>query len=480
MATTTVDNRKVEVTFHTIEAELAKQTGPITAFVPKNNKEIMQRAKTEGVVDSGAFEDCNIFDGNDTKVVDEQKQIRQEAKRAYEVLNIIQQGGEVEFEPHEELEFELLQLFVDQSLTRATLVEAARKYSLESKAGTLTPERKNLYLGQLDIAQKELFPSPDERTAHYALAVILKNNEASVISKDLGQYGFLDFDPSSYLSGSLLSEEKARQWHGYLHKEFDPLYDAMKLSWGNKMLEGEALKEATVEFMHRHGLPIKSELQDGWTVRYDEQARGFRVDPNPREVVVGARDRALTYDEFFELMMHEIVIHATRAQNGHSTGYGALRSGLPGYVEPEEGLGIVIQRLWAGDSLDDLALDHFRYAVLCYSDGVYDSEKHTEQETLDFAIDIMERSGYKDFADGTLSIPNEAAMCTMRAFRGMPPERRMMSNLSYLAGKVEIAGLLEQSDKSPAEQLWKLQRGKTNPLDPKHEELMERIAARAA
>ena len=66
------------------------------------------------------------------------------------------------------------------------------------------------------------------------------------------------------------------------------------------------------------------------------------------------------------------VIHATRAQNGHSTGYGALRSGLPGYVEPEEGLGIVIQRLWAGDSLDDLALDHFRYAVLCYSDGVYD------------------------------------------------------------------------------------------------------------
>lgn len=457
-----------------LQTPIEKLKGPVESFVPKGNKEVIEHAMQTGHIQARAFADCSMFD--DTDLAREQHKLRQEAKRTAEVRKIL---AESELLPESaQLDMRLAGLFIGQSLARATVVEAAAQDRQGELAGTLTDDLKERYLRQVDISQEILFPLPDHETAAIAARNImshLASTNETQFAHVTAKYEFLkQFETP--LSNELISGEKRREWYEMLHEKYDPIFAGIREEVGDASLERETLLQATRLFMEAQGIPLDGPTSNGWTTRYDKDVKGFRVDPNIREVVVGRRDEPLDQLGFEKLMMHEVVIHVTRAENGYQTGYPALQNGLPGNAEPEEGTGLVIESLWSGEPLNQVSREDYRYLVVCYSDGTMDGEKHSEEETYMFACDVMGlRPGdesSKQTGDMSLS---QAGEHTLRAFRGMPPERRMYSNLAYLPGKLNMAAYINSSERPAADTLAWLQRGKSNPLDPEHEDIMEQV-----
>jgi len=463
-------------TFYTTEALplWRKLKGPVESFVVLDEKEIIAQAVETGCIEVGAFRDCAVF--SDTRESLEQKHLRYEAKRAQDVLDILEQS-QIE-EGHEPtLEDKFAALFAQQTIGRAVLVEAARKYGNEQADGTVTPRHELLYTTVLTTSQGELFPQPDQKIAAYAMTKVLQKIQEIDPSQAVAlteEYPFLK-EENAISAEIKLSFEKEREWHDTLHQKYDSVFAGVREEMSEEALSNATLAAATTLFMKQAGFPMETEATEGWTVIERDDVAGFRVEPGLRQVICGRRKAEITQSNFEKLMVHEIGVHATRAENGYRLGYEAVQTGLPGYQEGEEGLGLLMENLWTGDELDKVGRDHFRYLAVCYADGQLDGEKHNEQDTLRFIsrlIAAQKPDGLSD--DIALSTARKTGVDHVkRAFRGMPEGVIMYSNLAYLAGKLEIVGLINTSNMSAVQLLAYVQRGKFSPFDEMNVSLMQ-------
>ena len=381
------------------------QKGAVVSLVPKSDAIARQMMRSGHELPVGIYQDCTAFDMNDTGNAAEKR------RRFGLPLATTAAALLSEHVPHS-LAVRLMEMNVRGKYHTAAMIEAARQYFMESSKGTLTPQRADWLKEQLNKAQDELYPQLDTKIADYALAMTKGETVAN----------------------RLLSTEAREQWSEYLHKKLDPVFATVYEQSADGAINGMQLRDMTELFAQSTGLPI-GEGNDAWSIVYDESVSSFSVNPASKTVRVGLRHVALTQLQFEKLMIHEIMIHAWRAENGSRTGYPAFQSGLPGYVESEEGTGILMESLWAREDPEQLSRDHFRYAVVSYASGVYDDTLHTEQETFEFAKQLMDDAQVKD--------EDELARHVMRVYRGMPEGCRMRSNATYLAGKIGMMRHLE-------------------------------------
>ncbi|HJP80898.1 MAG TPA: hypothetical protein VJ841_00680 [Candidatus Saccharimonadales bacterium] len=460
-------------TFYEAEAApIFKQLkGPVESFTVKGEQELLVAAVENGIIPSGAFRDCAVL--NDEAPAEEQKTLRYEAKRALEIRTLLQE------EEAPSLDDKMVGFYIDQTMARATLVEGARKAIREGEEGTLTERHARLYNEAIDAAQKELFPQPNLRIAAYAASLVYRAAEKADPPQAhllLEKYPFLQTDIEGE---TILSEETRSEWYSYLHEKYDPIFLTVRARLGDTKLSNASSAEATRLFMEEAGFPIASETAEGWRSIKDEEAAGFKVEPDKRMIISGRRKTELTWPVFERLMLHEVEVHARRAENGYKKGYDALQNGLPGYQESEEGFGLLLENLWSGTSPDVLGRDHYRYLTVCYAAGILDGHVPTETESLAFVSDLIaskQSGGLTDEAMISAARKNGFDH-VKRAFRGMPEGKVMLSNLAYLSGKLKMMTFLEGSDMPPAELLLYMQQGKIDPTNAKHMEIMTEVNA---
>ena len=405
------------------------------------------------VVPAGAYAEATVFTDKEQAVL----------RRMFPIVT-----GMLDIMDHEDnpalsdetvkIDLELMRLNAKAAQDRAAMVEALRQYHDLAPDDPRFDEKAVQLRRVFELSQDAIYPRIDEALARETLDRLLG----------------LETDRQP-----ILSAETRAAWHEYLHDEYDPVFEAVYDNFtSEEMINGEHLKDMTVAFMRESGLPMTDDMNDTskWKARYDPSVSTFTVVPNKKEIIVGKRDKPLTRLQFEKLMMHEVVIHAWRQENGSESGFPAMQTGLPGYLETEEGIGLLVESLWSGEDPDSVGRDHYRYAAVAFADGAYDGIKHTEQETFDMIFALMDANGIQDDT-------NELHNHVMRVYRGMPPEWRMHSNLSYLSGKIKAMELFEQqfaAGISISDQFKKLCAGKYNPCDPAQVDVVDRIGRLSA
>jgi len=427
------------------------------ALKPWNMATTKRELVRDGRVDTGVFARAAIFSEG---LFSSQRRFRQQTVVAQGVLRTMEHEENPNLMSLEGgINLKLAHLTVEANKDRAVMVEAAEQYYNKSMKGTLGEAEREFLLAQLNAAQDAMYPQIDPDLARHALNLI-KGEETA------------DREPP-------ISVEARKAWGQYLHEQYDPVFAEVYEQFDDSQeINGQNLADMTADFMRRTGLELTDDTTDTskWKVIYSEDETGFRVTPSEKKITCGKRKEPLTRLGFEKLMMHEVIIHVWRAENGSRSGFTALQTGLPGYLETEEGLGLLTESLWSGEDPDVLSRDHYRYAAVAFANGDYDGVKHNEQETHDFIRPLMEQNGIGDNTD-------ELFLHVMRIFRGMPPEARMRSNASYLSGKELVMELLEekfQAGEPIAQQFAELRAGKNNPCDPQQVQLMKDIASMQA
>lgn len=430
--------------------------GPIGSFDPRRgNKALMLEVRESGRIPEGFFTDCAIFDENAAAAV-EQKRLRRETPLAMRVTRML--GEELDRESDDATEkyisWRLTDLLVRRAYQQATVVEAAKQYFQKKRAGELTDEEALYLKEQLNRAQDEMYPALDPMIAIMALDVV-KNGYTS--------------------TERAMSDELRSEWHRFLHDNYDPVFEQVYANHPPEQVPiiGAHLRDMTEDFMRISGLPMAEHASDTnrWKCVYDDSASGFRVEVGNKTVVCGKREKPLDNLAFEKLMLHEIIIHAWRAENGSRTGFAAFQMGLPGSIGPEEGLGLLVESLWSGEDPYALSREHFRYVALSYASGVYDGKLHSEQGTYDFTKELMEDAGFGNDSA-------ELYRHVMRVYRGMPDDCRMRSNALYLDGKIGMMRDLQarfDEGESIEDAFSQLQAGRTNPADGEHTELLAAV-----
>lgn len=457
---------------------LDKVKGPVDSFVLRNEQETLANAVETGSIPEGSFRDCAVF--NDEPLGVEQKRFRYDSLKAREIQRILDEDKASE---DLTIDDKAAMIYANKTVQEAVVVEAARKLIREGLDGTLTAPHEQLYGDQLDKAQAELYPTLDQPVAAYARNLVLQmiqSVDEAQAAEIVSQYPFL-VESGGEQQVRMLSEEKRAAWHNMLHESYDPVFNRVqeRMIESDTQLQNNTLKTAVTYLFEELGIPLAHDDQEGWMIIERDDISGFKVEPKIKEFHIGKRKTEITEAVFEQLMLHEVIWHVTRAENGHRKGSRALATGLPGNAETEEGAGILLESLWSGKDLDVVGRDHFRYMAVAFASGVYDGQMHTEEETFSFITTIMVAQKPDSLHDDTAvkAARKLGFDHVKRPFRGMPEGKRMMSNLAYLSGKLKMIEVLEDSDADPRALLTYLQQGKFNPIDPTHEDFIEAIAA---
>lgn len=472
----TIKNMSERITETLINAEtnrIIKETkGPIDAFVPLADREARDLLKDGGVLRPGIFQNSAIFD--DSEESKHQKNDRYDIKRLLEIQRMAEESEY--FSDKNPLEMRLAELSLQHNTNRSALVEAARKWKIESDNGILDDRNLRLYSECIDAAQEALYPDYDETIAQSSINKILAKISGTPEANNLtSKYDFMQ--SKEIQNGVYLSQELRKQWYDMLHERYDRVFQAVEQEFTESglNLSNETLPLAAKTLMKHLDMPIRPEDPDGWDVVEDLERSGWLTDPGTKTSYSGKRSLDVTWPSFSRLMMHEVVFHAGRAENGSRTGYDSLQTGLPGSNDSEEGVALLLETLWTGKDPDTLGRDDFRYLAVAYADGKLDGIKHNEQETYDFTYEVMKNAGFaKQDKDGIYA---GALDHTRRAFRGMPEGKVMKSNYAYRTGKVGAIRTLSESKLSPRELFDRLLIGKYDDRNAEQSEIIDEIIA---
>lgn len=446
--------------------------GPIDVFVPEDEADIKERALGEGYIEAGAFANCSIFGDSEDAFL--QRNARYSLKTSIEIYRLIQREDDAQ-----SIGSQLELLAMEQDLQQAVLIEAARKLKLGATEGTLTPNHEKLYSSLLDEAQANMYPEVDSEIVTYTSGLLIDKihtNHPEKLDLMIERYPFLACE--NVERTNFLRQETIEKWNTYLHDTYDVIFQEVYDEMGEPFANS-TLAHATELFMCKVGLPIqKDDSLPGWVVEERTDVAGFRIQPQRRRVLCGRRTLEITQARFEQLMCHEVLIHVMRAENGRVKGYSALQTGMPSSQEAEEGLGLLMEKLWAKKPIDEVGRDHYRYMTTAYAAGLLDGKMHSETETLDFITDIIAACrpvNSRDFETNKIEARKAAYDHVKRSFRGMPTGHRMLSNLSYLSGQLKMARYIEESTGDPSRLLAYLQQGKFNPLEQHHTDLLKKI-----
>jgi len=118
-----------------------------------------------------------------------------------------------------------------------------------------------------------------------------------------------------------------------------------------------------------------------WRVEIAEGKDMLSVSGSSKKINVGENRRDASLSELEGLFAHEVLVHALRCVNGSKIDE-KLGSGLPGYLDLEEGLGTLAEYAVTG-KLPEKNID--RYVDIAFALGKLDGQPKTRKEVLDYA-----------------------------------------------------------------------------------------------
>lgn len=202
----------------------------------------------------------------------------------------------------------------------------------------------------------------------------------------------------------------------------------------------------------------------------------LKVLPGSGIIEIGSRREIASRDDVRGLVAHELLVHALRAINGRKTGDKKLASGLGGYLDAEEGLGILAEEAING-VLPDKAYDRYADVALALGtvDGIQRSRKSMFQ--ISYARQLV-RAQIKGADELELAdLPQKVWKHIDRIYRGGKGDNVegrqaiFTREVIYYVGYRQMAEYLVRqfdSGKSAEEVFTYLSQGKFDPDNPQH------------
>lgn len=220
-----------------------------------------------------------------------------------------------------------------------------------------------------------------------------------------------------------------------------------------------------------------------WAV-VDTDGTSLSVDASNRKIKIASRRESATAQDTRGLIAHELLVHALRGKNGYKTGDKKLATGLAGYLDAEEGLGILAEEAVNGE-LPEKAYD--RYVDIALALGSVDGVQRTRKEVFDISF---ARQLVRGQVKGTVS---EADIPSLerrvwghvdRIYRGGRGDNLgtrqaiFTKDIAYYVGYKQMAEYLSEqlaSGKTASEVFEYLSQAKIDPTNPQHVERLNKV-----
>lgn len=220
-----------------------------------------------------------------------------------------------------------------------------------------------------------------------------------------------------------------------------------------------------------------------WAV-VDTDGTSLSVDASNRKIKIASRKESATTQDARRLIAHELLVHALRGKNGYKTGDKKLATGLAGYLDAEEGLGILAEEAVNGE-LPEKAYD--RYVDIALALGSVDGIQRTRKEVFDISF---ARRLVRGQIKGTVS---EADIPSLerrvwghvdRIYRGGRGDNLgtrqaiFTKDIAYYVGYKQMAEYISEqlaSGKTASEVFEYLSQAKIDPTNPQHVEHLNKV-----
>ena len=181
-----------------------------------------------------------------------------------------------------------------------------------------------------------------------------------------------------------------------------------------------------------------------WTVERNDEKDSLSVVAGSEKILVGMRRANVQPQQLKALFAHEVLVHGLRGVNGQKTSK-ELGTGLPGYLDAEEGFGVFVEYAISG-KISEKNVD--RYVDIAYALGQIDGIQHTRQELIDHAMkratERNEKAEQKKTQDDLLK---EVYAHVNRIYRGSLGNEHVgvfTKDISYHKGFIEIARYIQE------------------------------------
>ncbi|MGD0284679.1 MAG: tyrosine/phenylalanine carboxypeptidase domain-containing protein [Candidatus Saccharimonadales bacterium] len=213
-----------------------------------------------------------------------------------------------------------------------------------------------------------------------------------------------------------------------------------------------------------------------WDSIIDPDSKSVSTSQERCRVEVGAKRKAMSNIEMKQALLHEVGVHVQRRLLGDKANFAALGTGLVGYEDPEEGIGVVLEQIYDGQPRE-AGVQY--YTLLGLAIGL-DGKKRDFRQTYEIAwrreamLKLVDDN--QELNEKTLTkVKKQAYTQCVRIFRGTPcnlPGVVFPKDIFYFDGNEKIWRYLN-AIKNDDTAFGKLFLGKYNPTDPDHQKLLE-------
>ena len=455
---------------------LREVDGPIDSFkVEEEFKEaVLSQAVEKGNLEGVSFQACPPL-GNL-----EQKKVRQESLRAWRIWQNLNPSNR----PYTPEEIALIG-YASNVIWQATLVEASRRTFLAQKGQS--SDDPVFCEAMVKRSIEELYPHPELEIAAESLSLFIPKVEVLAQSTDgrlqflaeelLNKYPFIKEIPQR--APEVLDPRKEAALKEILKSKYQAAFNQLKEEFTE--INNQILPQVCTRFLELAGL-----ADTGWVIEESKDRNGFYTRSKDRVIECGKRSKEITWPAFEKIFgVHEVGVHATRAERGYQAGSEPLALGLGNHQDAEEGVAILFEKTWGGTTSKPM-IDRgdYRYLTGAYASGVIDGRPHDKDETFQFITRLnqlsllaakCQKGEAADIEEVTRSTRLSMFEHVYRAFRGMPEGIVLTKDLLYKKGKVKLIRYINESNLSMEELYDFLTSGKFDPTNKEHLKLREAI-----
>lgn len=332
--------------------------------------------------------------------------------------------------------------FITDYSKKTTLLNYAQQYNNAKSEG-----EKKAAAEKYRHLNIESYGEPDEDTYRSLLGGKLNTihskkltGKADELRKEL--FDMVDFDPDVDIPERFCPSDETVEW---MHSVAESLYGGMLSHIPNEQEEFDPheLQKIFTDIIEEEFNGINDPegyagAAEGWTVSV-EKAASINVKSSEKKIVIPDNGMMRSRKKVENLVVHEIGVHMLRSITGGETNILPLKSGLSGYYDTEEGLGVVMEQALSG-KFAERGVDHYITAGLAYYDEK-DFRGAFEVKWRLLLLDSVRDGG--EINDGQIEKAKKTAFTqTLRSFRGTN-DLPLFKDLSYYNGSVEVWRYLE-------------------------------------
>lgn len=342
-------------------------------------------------------------------------------------------------------------------------------------------DRRALLSRRYTEASAEIYGSPE-----HAIAVSLLSGQRQALSElagnehvdaELTVYAIDEIDALLGEAQETTPENNAEAWQ----ESAQLVGDELRERYGHvfALLEpGEdagSLQPGTVASYFEKGLEALAETEQDWaewSVFRDAEKASLSVNGGKKRITVGMQRAAIDPQKLSSLFAHEVLVHGGRAVNGARISP-ELASGLPDYLDAEEGLGVFFEYAISGE-IPEKNID--RYVDIAIATGGVSGEPVPRKRLHDFALarELVRTQAREGESIDVGQVETEVQSHIKRIYRGSLGNEHVAvftKDIAYQKGFVDIADYVSsrlEEGEAPGQVIDQMLLGKYDPTNRTH------------